>query len=293
MSYPYYLLDVFTEQMFGGNPLAVFPQARGLSSEQMQKIAAEFNLSETVFIFPSTNPQACRRLRIFTPKAELPFAGHPTLGSAYLLGAIGEIPLPESENRFYLEEEVGLIPITLHAAQGKPIFSELRVSQTPEFREEIPPRERLAAMLSLEPEELILPNYGPAAVSCGLPFLLIPVRNPTSLARAKLQPQLWESLLASSWASCVYLFTPLSGEIDWRVRMFAPSLGIAEDPATGSGAAAFGAYLGKNSPANYCSWVLEQGIEMGRPSSLRVSLDREGIRVGGAAILVGEGVLYI
>ena len=299
MEYQFYTADVFTQQTFGGNPLAVFPQAQGLSPQQMQKIAGEINYSETVFVLPPETAEGTRRLRIFTPKAELPFAGHPTVGTAYVLASIGEIILDQSETTIIFEEGVGPVPVTILSESGKPTYTELTAAQLPEFGSTVPDIEDLAEMLSLKPEDFLMGDYAPQAVSCGLPFLFIPLKSQESLAQATLKRDRWESLLANSWADCVYLFTFETQSAAVRSRMFAPSLGIEEDPATGSAAAALGGYLGIRDQRNgLLQWQIEQGIEMGRPSSLIVkTFKKEGfiqkICVGGSSVMVIQGVMEI
>ena len=308
MEYQFYTADVFTQQTFGGNPLAVFPQAQGLNPQQMQKIAGEINYSETVFVLPPETAEGTRRLRIFTPKAELPFAGHPTVGTAYVLASIGEIVLDQSEITIIFEEGVGPIPVTILSESGKPTYTELTAAQLPEFGSTVPDIEDLAEMLSLKPEDFLMGDYAPQAVSCGLPFLFIPLKSQEALAQATLKRDRWESILANDWASCVYLFTVetisqsgflRSQSAAVRSRMFAPSLGIEEDPATGSAAAALGGYLGIRDQRNgLLQWQIEQGIEMGRPSSLIVkTFKKEGfiqkICVGGSSVMVIQGVMEI
>ena len=299
MEYQFYTADVFTQQTFGGNPLAVFPQAQGLNPQQMQKIAGEINYSETVFVLPPETAEGTRRLRIFTPKAELPFAGHPTVGTAYVLASIGEIVLDQSEITIIFEEGVGPIPVTILSESGKPTYTELTAAQLPEFGSTVPDIEDLAEMLSLKPEDFLMGDYAPQAVSCGLPFLFIPLKSQEALAQATLKRDRWESLLANSWADCVYLFTFETQNAAVRSRMFAPSLGIEEDPATGSAAAALGGYLGIRDQRNgLLQWQIDQGIEMGRPSSLIVkTFKKEGliqkICVGGSSVMVIQGVMEI
>ena len=308
MEYQFYTADVFTDQTFGGNPLAVFPQAEGLSSLQMQKIAAEINYSETVFVLPPETTEGTKRLRIFTPKAELPFAGHPTVGTAYILAYIGDIVLDKAEVTIIFEEGVGPVPVKILSEAGKPTYTELTAAQLPEFVPTAPDIEDLAEMLSLDPEDFLTGDYSPQAVSCGLPFLFVPLKSQEALARAKLQRDRWESLLANYWANCVYLFTfetsansifVRSQSAAVRSRMFAPSLGIEEDPATGSAAAALGGYLGiRDQRDGILQWQIEQGIEMGRPSSLTVqTFKKEGliqkIYVGGSSVMVIQGVMKI
>ena len=308
MEYRFYTADVFTQQTFGGNPLAVFPQAQGLSAWQMQKIAGEINYSETVFVFPSETPEGIRQLRIFTPNSELPFAGHPTVGTAYILAYIGDITLDKPEITIIFEEGVGPVPVKILSESGKPTYTELTAAQLPEFVSNIPDIQDLAEMLSLKSEDFFMGDYAPQAVSCGLPFLFIPLNSQQALAQAKLKRDRWESLLANSWANCVYLFTlETSSKLVFmrsqsaavRSRMFAPSLGIEEDPATGSAAAALGGYLGiRDQRDGILQWQIEQGIEMGRPSSLIVQAFKskgliQKICVGGSSVMVIQGIMEI
>jgi trans-2,3-dihydro-3-hydroxyanthranilate isomerase len=311
MQYRFYTADVFTppphfesqpKLLFGGNQLAVFPQAQGLEPQVMQQIAQEFNLSETVFVFPPETAQGTRRLRIFTPGTELPFAGHPTVGTAYVLAAIGELPLTGLETQIVFEEGVGLVPVMIRAVEGKPIFSQLSAAKMPEFGPEPPAIADLALMLSLQPDDFLDGDLAPQAVSCGVPFLFIPLRDRAALQKAQLDLNCWKTTLASHWANQVYLFTrdPGSEMADLRARMFAPAMGIMEDPATGAAATALAGYLGSRSALQNGTlrWVVEQGFEMGRPSILEVEADKNqghivGIRVGGASVLVSEGKMEI
>lgn len=301
MKYEFYTADVFTQQIFGGNPLAVFPQAEGLSSFQMQKIAAEINYSETVFVLPPETFAGTKRLRIFTPQAELLFAGHPTIGTAYILASIGEIKLDQPEITIIFEEGIGQVPVKILGQPQKPTYTELTVAQLPQIGPEPPNIKNLAEMLSLNSEDLLTGEYSSQAISCGLPFLFIPVNSQKSLAKAKLRIDIWQSLIANFWANCVYLFTfeTSNKAIFVRSRMFAPSLGIEEDPATGSAAAAFGGYLGlRNQNDGKLQWQIEQGIEMGRPSLLMVQTFKkagkiEKVCVGGSSVMVTKGTMEI
>lgn len=301
MRYSFYTADVFTDRIFGGNPLAVFPDAAGLSDRQMQQVAAEFNYSETVFVFAPQTPQGSRQLRIFTPKTELPFAGHPTVGTAFVLAAIAQIPLTGDQTQIIFEEGVGLVPVTIYAEAGQPKFAELTAAQPPEFRENIPTPAELADLLSLETEAVLSGEFAPQAVSCGVPFLVVPLRDRQTLSRCRLKRDRWQSLLANHWAPSLYLFCQGTENetVDFHVRMFAPSMGIEEDPATGAAATAFGGYLGsRQHREGSFTWQIEQGTDMGRPSQLTVNIERrqgqiQSIRVGGASILVSEGTMEI
>ncbi|MGK7957287.1 MAG: PhzF family phenazine biosynthesis protein [Crocosphaera sp.] len=302
MTYSFYTVDVFTNVMFGGNQLAVFPEAEGLSSEIMQKIAAEFNFSETVFLLPPTVTNATKKLRIFTPTQELPFAGHPTLGAAYILGLIDNSINKNSDYNLIFEEEVGLVPLTIKFQDQQPIYTELTSPQLPIFSDETPSIEELASILSLKIEDFRQDIYSPQAVSCGLPFLFVPLHNREGLKRIKLNGDRWQQILENAWASSLYVFSfdPENDDSNIRARMFAPGLGVIEDPATGSAATAFGGYLGirETEKSGQFNWRIEQGFEMGRPSFLEVKTEKidgkiNKICVGGASILVSQGSMKI
>jgi trans-2,3-dihydro-3-hydroxyanthranilate isomerase len=292
--------DVFTGTPFGGNPLAVFPDARGLDDARMFAVAREMNLSETVFVFPPTDPAHTRSLRIFTPGGEIPFAGHPTVGCAHVLAAIGEIPIQGDETRIVLEELVGPVPVRIRARGGTPVYAELSVAKLPEVGPAPPSRTTLAEMLCLQPGDMQAGANVPQAVSCGMPFLLVPVKDRDALARASIRLDMWQSVLSRFWARDVFVFTR-EGERDGaslRARMFGPGVNIVEDPATGSAAAALGGYLAArdNRSDGMLSWTLEQGVEMGRPSTLHIEADKAAgqitaIRVGGATVLMSEGMM--
>jgi trans-2,3-dihydro-3-hydroxyanthranilate isomerase len=301
MRYRFYLADVFTDRIFGGNQLAVFPEAQGLSSEQMQQVAREFNLSETVFVFPAQLPQHHCRLRIFTPGTELPFAGHPTIGTAHILATLGVIPTLGEETTVVFEEGVGPVSVNIRLESGQPVFAALTAAKLPEFGPEPPVSAKLAALLSLETSDLLGEEMRPQAVSCGVPFLFVPLRDRAALSRAQLDRQQWKQTLASYWAPDLYLiaFDPLDHAHLWA-RMFAPAMGIDEDPATGAAATALAGYLGHRDcfADGTLHWTVEQGIEMGRPSLLQIEADKQNgeiqaIRVGGVSVWVGEGTIEI
>lgn len=295
----FYTADVFTTQAFGGNPLAVFPQASGLSDQRMQAIARELNLSETVFVLPPETPQGTRRLRIFTPGGEIPFAGHPTVGTGYVLAKIGEISLTGDHTRLIFEEGVGPVPVTVRSRAGQPIASELTVAQLPVVEPWQGDRAAMARAIGLTAADLTVPGWEPATASCGLPFTVIPLHDLAALNRARLQIGPWEEIFASTAAPQLYLVTGLTGDRSLTVRMFAPALGIAEDPATGSAAAALGGYLvqGRSFPDGEPSWTIAQGAAIQRPSTLTVTVriaqgEVTEVRVGGSSVLISEGVMY-
>ena len=292
----YHLLDVFTDQVFGGNPLAVFPEAPALASETMQHIAAELGLSETAFVSSPTDKAAHHRLRIFTPRMELPFAGHPTVGAAALLAELGLAPQSDPDPAtFLLEEGAGLVRVTVSRSENG-LYAELVVPQTPQAGPAAPSVHALASLVGLSPADVGPEPYAPGAASAGVPYLFIPVRNTDVLARAGVDIGQWRELLATWWAPHVYVFCRV-GERQLRARMFAPAMGIVEDPATGAAAAALPAWLAPHLPAGRQRWTIVQGVEMGRPSRIDLSFEitRDGpadTRLGGTVVRVGEGMLY-
>ena len=299
MELKYHLLDVFTDVPFGGNQLAVFPGAEGLDARDMQRIAGELALSETAFVLPSGRAGAAWRLRIFTPRIELPFAGHPSIGAARLLADLGMVERSGDEARFALDEAAGLVPVRVRYGAAVEPIAELTAAQLPVRGPEPPAVPLVAGLLGLDAPEIDTSAGGPAAWSAGVPFLFVPLRSSAALARAQVDLGRWRSLLSEWWAVHLYLFVPTEpGEI--RARMFAPAMGIAEDPATGAAAAAIAGMLAERAPAGdgTLHWTIHQGVEMGRPSRLAVAADRAGgqvtqVRVGGASVRVGDGMLRL
>jgi trans-2,3-dihydro-3-hydroxyanthranilate isomerase len=303
MLHPRYLTaDVFTDHLFGGNQLAVFPDASEIPVELMPRIAREFNYSETTFVLPPSDSKHTRRVRIFTPGGELAFAGHPTIGTAHVLATIGAVELTGDETHVVLEEGVGPVPVTIRATAGKPTFAQLTVAKLPEFGPPPPSPARLAAMLSLKTDDLVGSDLPAEAISCGTPFLFVPLRDRAAVARARAQVDLIEETLGNYWTQMVMVFA-LEAEhpgSDIRARMFAPTIGVPEDPATGSAAVGLGGYLAARDPrfdAEY-RWVVEQGFEMGRPSILEVEVEKKAgaitaVRVGGQSVVVCEGRIQL
>jgi trans-2,3-dihydro-3-hydroxyanthranilate isomerase len=301
MKYKFITADVFTDRPFGGNPLAVLPDARGLDDEQMLNVAREFNFSETVFVFPPEKGHT-RKLRIWTPGGELPFAGHPTVGTAHVLAAIGEIPLNGGETHIVFEEGVGPVPVMIRARDGKPVFAQLTAAKLPEVGPPVPARETLADILSLDAKDLIGAQWAPQAVSCGLPFLFVPLRDRDAVKRSRIRMDQWERTLGSAWAKDIMVFSrdPEREGSDIRARMYGPSVAVTEDPATGSACAALGGYLAARDARTdgTLRWVVEQGFEMGRPSILEIEVDKRNgavtaVRVGGASVVMSEGTIEV
>lgn len=298
MKIQYYTCDVFTDQRFGGNQLAVFPDATAVPGHLLQSIAKEFNFSETTFVYPPADPRNTKRVRIFTPGNELPFAGHPTIGTAITLATTGAINTAGDETKIILEEGVGPVPVTVRLAQGKPAFAQLTAAKPPEFNDRVPAAETLASMLSIERNELDDARFPLRFVSVGFPFLYVAVKNRRVLAKMRANIPMMEQLQLHE----VFVFAadPERNDFHFRARMFAPLLGIPEDPATGSAAASFAGYLAALDDRNEgtMKWNIEQGFEMGRPSLLYIEADKQGgktaaIRVGGNAIMMTEGFLTL
>jgi trans-2,3-dihydro-3-hydroxyanthranilate isomerase len=301
--YRFVQLDVFTDHVFGGNQLAVFPRADGLGDAEMQAIAREMNYAETTFVLPATDPGALCRVRIFTPAAELPIAGHPVVGTAIALAHEGRI-VPGTDARAHVSFQlgVGTLPIDVTFAERLPRFA--RMSQpVPSFEPWRGDSDALAAALGLARDDLDEQTFPLERGSAGVPFAYVPLRSLEVIGRASPDPGLAPVLTA---ADChgVYLFTILAtGDTTAHIRMFAPTLGIIEDAATGGAAGPFGAYLlrhGHIAPGadGVAHAQLEQGIEMGRPSRLEVEVIGtpdaiQAVHVGGQAVLVAEGELLL
>lgn len=292
--------DVFSSRKLAGNPLAVVFDAEGLDDEAMQAIAGEFNLSETTFIRPPRNPAHRAEVRIFTPKHELPFAGHPTVGSAI---AIVEAAGAKGPSIFALEEKVGPVRCAVKH-DGEAMFAEFDLPRLPEHVPFTDDAAAVAAALGLAPHEIGFENHVVSAYSGGVPYILVPVAGLDAAARAGLDTRAWMELTgpaeALSPAAFVYCRETVGSGNAFHARMFAGHLGIPEDPATGSAVASFaGAIVRFDRPGEGLSrHAIEQGIEMGRPSLINLELEVEngrlaGARIGGHAVKVGEGTLLV
>jgi trans-2,3-dihydro-3-hydroxyanthranilate isomerase len=295
--YRFVQVDVFTDRVFGGNPLAVVLDGRGLSDGEMQAIAGEMNLAETTFVLPATRPDCTARVRIFTPRRELPFAGHPTLGTAWVLASQGTLPV--GTTTLALEEGIGAVPVTLEGDPRRPhlVWMSHRAA---EFAPEVVARAAVAGALGLAEADL-LPGAAVQSVSTGNWFLFVPLRDRRAVDAAMLDERALAATLAGQTALGVFVFAP-DGERRVFARMFAPSSGIPEDPATGSASGPLGAYLVRHhlvKAAAEVAIVSEQGTRMGRQSFVHILLRCspegvvEDIQVGGGVVPVLEGVLRL
>lgn len=301
MHLKFHTLDVFTNTRFAGNPLAVVLDADALDTAQMVNITREFNLSETVFVMATNKPAHTARIRIFTPGGEVPFAGHPTVGTAALLA---ELRSPETNGErdalIVLEENIGTVRVGVRQRPGEAAHAEFDAPKLPEPVAGVPPIDLLAAALGLISSEIGLENHKPSAYSAGLPYIFIPVHNLDAIARASVHTAHWETAFGKAHAAFVYCRETVHANSHFHARMFAPNLGVTEDPATGSAAAAFAAVIARfDSPRDgVLKKIVEQGFEMGRPSFIETSLTiRQGkletVRIGGQSVRVSEGTLFI
>jgi trans-2,3-dihydro-3-hydroxyanthranilate isomerase len=294
------ILDVFTDRPFGGNQLAVFPDARGIDPARMQRIAREFNFSETTFVLPAEAPGADVRVRIFTPGTELPFAGHPTIGTAYALVLEGRVPFGPDGARMVLQEGVGNVPVEVTNDGGRPGFVRME-APLPSFRPVGADASETAAAISLDPAD-VADVPAPCVGSSGNPFLFVGLRSIDAVRRARPDGPRLEALLGRIGAAGIYPFAMGGQEPGSAVhgRLFAPGAGIPEDPATGSAAPPLGVLLVRErlvgADGGRASFVVEQGFEMGRPSLLHVEVEADGdgvraVRVGGRCVAFARGSL--
>ena len=295
--YAFYTCDVFTTSRFGGNQLAVLPDARGLTTEQMQRIAREFNFAESTFVLPS---ESCtRRVRIFTPTGEMPFAGHPNIGTAYTLAATDQLgPIGDGDMTITFEEIAGTVPLRIGNRDGR-IWCELTAPQPLSFGRTCSV-EALARAISLEPSDIVVTRHQPQEASVGAQFLFAELRSADALARARPNLDGIAAIEADGLKGYVHLYTMSGDEFDIRARMFAPSAGILEDPATGSANVALAAMLAHydSTADGDFSWRIGQGIEMGRPSVLDARAEKRGgvvgqSYIGGSSVLMMEGTIEV
>jgi trans-2,3-dihydro-3-hydroxyanthranilate isomerase len=299
MALQYHILDVFTDRRFTGNPLAVVLDADGLDGARMQTIAREFNLSETVFVLEAQQARHTARVRIFTPAAELPFAGHPTVGTGALLA---ELKAPAGQERgdalVVLEEGIGPVRVGVSLRSGAGPYAEFDAPKLPEDGGAVPPSDQLAAALGLIPAEIGFENHRPTRFSAGNSFVFLPVASLEAMGKAQVAPQHWATVMRRQGHTGAFLYCrqTVHKTSSFHARMFAPDMGVPEDPATGSAAAAFAGVVHRFDPLpdGTHKRAIEQGYEMGRESLIELSLQVEAgklaaVRIGGHAVRVAEG----
>ena len=299
----FYQADVFTVQPFGGNPVAVFPNAQGLTDFELQQIAREMNLSETVFVLPPTDEAAVVRLRIFTPTQEIPFAGHPVLGTFYVLAQLGLIAVTDGVTRVMQECNIGLFPVEIHAREGQ-ITRVVMTQPKPLFLGSMDETEDLfhiAKALGLPKYQIVDTKAPVMVVSTGLPVVIVPVRALTAVRSIEPDASAIVDMCERFGTNGILVYTTMTVEDHATVhtRMFAPAIGILEDPATGSASGAMGAYLVHNGLVEVgplTEIIVEQGYEIGRPSRILVQVESDDdaiqtVKVGGQVGMVVEGTL--
>ncbi|HEV7612083.1 MAG TPA: PhzF family phenazine biosynthesis protein [Steroidobacteraceae bacterium] len=300
----YVTADVFTDRMFGGNPLAVVLDAERLSTAEMQAIALEFNYSETTFVLPPDNAAHTAKVRIFTPRTEVPFAGHPNVGTAFALAREKRHAAAAAEGIFVFEETAGLVPLKLLTERGATVGAELRAPQALS-RRTIVSREIAAACLSLDPRDIAMQVHAPQIVSVGLPFLVVELDTRDALRRSRPNLAAHAELLPLDGADAIFAYwrSHYEGSAEEAVlhaRMFSPLDGIVEDPATGSACAAAIALLAtlETGGRPELAWRIHQGVDMGRPSLLLGrTARRDGAtietRIGGRCVAMLEGTFVL
>ena len=297
----YITVDVFTDRPFGGNPLAVVPDARGLAPDQMQAIASEFNLSETTFVLPPEDPAHTAQVRIFTPRAELPFAGHPNVGTAFVLaGVAASAARPANGDTMVFEEKAGLVPLTLIRDASAVTGARLAAPQGLSIGERIA-RETVAAACSLAPEDIDTRVHEPCVASCGLPLIFAAVTSRAVLAAARPRSDVFAQQIPVSLAVGIHLYVEAASPVaDIETRMFAPLYGVIEDPATGSANVTLAALLVALAAARDARLErrISQGVDMGRPSLMVASAEKQAGKVvaahiGGSCVSVMSGVITL
>jgi len=297
----YHLVDVFTDRPFGGNPLAVFSQAHGIPDDLMQDIARELNTSETTYVLPPKDPGNDFWVRIFTPTIELPIAGHPTIGTAFVLAREGLIDTLDDECTVCFEEGVGPLQVSVRFEDGEPIMATMR-QPLPEFGPRFDDRAAIAEMLSIDPADIDA-EYPLEVISSGVPFLFVPISSLQAIGKIKLRLDLWEHTLQDFAGPSIFAFTRET-ELEGSTvhgRMFAPAHGILEDAATGNACGPLGSYLVKYgivTAEQSASIISEQGFEIDRPSLIHIHIEQhEGkihaLHIGGQCVFIGEGTIEL
>jgi len=294
-------VDVFTDRQFGGNPLAVVPDARGLTSAQMQAIAAEFNLSETTFVLPPHDAANTAQVRIFTPRAELPFAGHPNIGTAFVLAsATTGAARPATADTMIFEEKAGLVSIQLLRDRSAVTGARLAAPQGFSIGETIA-REIVASACSIAPTDIDTRAHQPCIASCGIPLIFAAVTSRAALAAARPRTEIFAQHVPAALATGIHLYVETATPVaDIEARMFAPLYGVTEDPATGSANVALIALLTtlRAEPDLRLERRISQGVDMGRPSLLVASAEKRAgkivaAHIGGSCVPVMSGVIAL
>jgi trans-2,3-dihydro-3-hydroxyanthranilate isomerase len=298
MQFEFITVDVFTDRRFGGNPVAVLPQAEGLTTAQMQAIANEFNLSETTFVLPPKDAAHTAEVRIFTPRAEMPFAGHPNVGTAFVVAGRGSVYGRAVGDPLLFEEKAGLVPIEILKDAGSICGARLTAPQKLSRGADVA-ADIIAAACSLAVDDIETRRHTPCIASCGTPFIFAELKTRQALAAAQPRSDIFAARFPIDGTTGIHLYVRDGADgIDIRTRMFAPLHGVPEDPATGSANVALAGLLASLLPEPDLSLQVRiaQGVEMGRPSLLEASAEKRGgtvveTRIGGSCIAVMRGTI--
>lgn len=303
MNYKYYIADVFTNRIFNGAQIAVFPHADGLNLRQMQLVARELNLTETVFVFHKKGDDTKRRMRIFSPKAEINFAGHPIIATAYVLATCGDITLTDKYTPVIFEQNIGPISSNITNDNGKPGFIQFTGKVSPIVDRFAPPNGELASFLHIPEAQIDNKKYSTRLVSCGFPYLIVPVYNYETVRNARFNFQAWsQSIAPQTAAQEILLFsgkTPFH-DSDFHARLLGPNIGLHDDPPVGTAMPAFASYLCsfEHMQKGTYTFAVDRGDEKTRRSLLNLEMDNKRedtltFRVGGEAVLVAEGTITV
>jgi trans-2,3-dihydro-3-hydroxyanthranilate isomerase len=301
MNYQYYIADVFTREAFNGAQIAVFPNADGLGDEQMQKIANELNLWETVFVFHPGGD--LRKLRMFSPKAEVDFAGHPIIAAAYVLGLCGDIVLDDPVTPVVFEQNAGQIEVNITAEQGKPAFVQFTNKVSSIIDRFAPTDEELASVLSIQQSDLDHIKYSARLVACGMPYLVVPVWKYETVRKARFNYAAWSRSAAPQTAAQeILLFAPKTpySDSDFNLRLLGPHIGHDDDPPVGAAVPAFASYLCsfEHTRKGTHVFAVDRGDANSRRSLLNIEMDHKGkaqltLRVGGSAVIFAQGTVFL
>lgn len=303
MQYQYYIADVFTDKPFNGAQIAVFPHADGLDQIHMQLIARELNLSETAFVFRTPNGTDTRRVRIFSPLAEINFAGHPIIAIGHVLAAIGDIKLNGKHTPFTIEQNIGPIQVNITQVNGKPVLVQFIMETKPVIDRFVPPELQIAEILSIKEADIDARKFHPLIVYSDQSYLIVPIKTYTVVRDAKFNYQAWSrSSAPASMAREILMFTTQTdvNQSNFHARLVGPQIGINEDPPIGSAMPAFTAYLCAHDHIKQGTYtfVIDRGNVTTRTSILNIEMDNKGeetltIRVGGPAVMVSEGTINV
>ena len=303
MNYKYYIADVFTNQVFNGAQVAVFPIADGLSDHMMVKIAREVNLSETVFLFKQHDSENSWRMRVFSPFTEIDYTGHPVIAAAFVLASCGELDLTEKNNSLVFEQNTSSVFVNVSGVDGKPEFIQYTRQVSPVVDYYAPTDGEMAKILSISEADIDNKKYSTRLVSCGFPYLIVPVFYYETVRKARFNFSVWtQSTAPQTAAQEILLVSPRTPNKDseFAVRLLGPNIGVHQDPPVGSTMASFASYL--------CSfdfmregtytYAVERGDEKVRRSVLNLEMDHKGedtltIRVGGEAVVVADATMYV